>query len=58
VPLSAEPGVYKNDGARQVPLSAEHGVYKHDDRNSPKEGVAGDEGVSIEHADKAIGSRV
>ncbi|TWU72834.1 hypothetical protein ED733_002036 [Metarhizium rileyi] len=58
VPLSAEPGVYNNDGVRQVPISAEPGVYRHDDRNSPKEGTAGEQGVRIENEDKGIGSKV
>lgn len=58
VPLSAEPGVYKDDGVRQVPLSAEPGVYKHDDRNSPKEGTAGDTGVRIENEGKGISPKV
>ncbi|EFY89382.1 hypothetical protein J3459_014134 [Metarhizium acridum] len=58
VPLSAEPGVYKDDGVRQVPLSAEPGVYKHDDRNSPKEGTAGEKGVRIENEGKGIAPKV
>ncbi|OAQ59406.2 hypothetical protein VFPPC_14768 [Pochonia chlamydosporia 170] len=57
VPLSAEPGVYKNDGTRQVPISAEEGAYKQDNRNSPKKGTAGDEGVRIEHDNKGPGSK-
>ncbi|KAG5999765.1 hypothetical protein E4U21_006337 [Claviceps maximensis] len=47
VPLSAEPGAYKDDGARQVPLSAEGGVYSRDGENEPKGGTAGKEGVSL-----------
>ncbi|QPH15839.1 hypothetical protein C2857_000346 [Epichloe festucae Fl1] len=46
-PLSAEPGVYRDDGKRQVPLSAEGGVYEHDVENEPKRGTAGEGGVSI-----------
>lgn len=46
-PLSAEPGVYRDDGKRQVPLSAEGGVYEHDVENEPKTGTAGEGGVSI-----------
>ncbi|KHN96017.1 N-acetyltransferase B complex, non-catalytic subunit [Metarhizium album ARSEF 1941] len=58
VPLSAEPGVYKDDGAREVPISAEPGVYRHDGQNSPKEGVAGDQGVRIKNQGQGIGSKV
>ncbi|KAG5980272.1 hypothetical protein E4U43_006762 [Claviceps pusilla] len=47
VPLSAEPGAYKDDGTRQVPLSAEGGVYSRDGQNEPKGGTAGEKGVSV-----------
>lgn len=58
VPLSAEPGVYKDDGMRRAPISAERGAYKHDDENSPKRGTAGDDGVDLENESKGPGSKV